>query len=71
MRLTAKLVPYSGVVGGGLQLIDESGRAVFIVNFIGTGFGISKAQSEALARRLETLINADGILAPEFPPGSP
>jgi hypothetical protein len=35
VRLTAKEVKHSNVVGGGLMLCDATGRARFIVNFIG------------------------------------
>lgn len=47
MKLTAKEVPYSSIVGGGLMLIDESGRAAFQVMFMGTTNGITKEQTAA------------------------
>jgi hypothetical protein len=40
MRLPAKQVPHSSIVGGGLTLCDRTGRARFIVNFMGTDAGI-------------------------------
>ena len=60
MNLTAKLTPYSSVVGGGLQIVDEKGRARFIVALMGTTDGISKEQNDELSKRL-----ADGFNAPQ------
>lgn len=51
MKLTAKEVPYSSIVGGGLMLTDESGRAAFQVMFMGTTNGITKEQTAALSRQ--------------------
>lgn len=66
MRLRTKIVPYSSIVGGGLQLLDEKGRAVFIVNFIGTAWGISKDQTASLSEQLSALIEAHGLFLPDF-----
>lgn len=65
MKLRAKKVPYSGIVGGGLMLTTEGGAAAFIVNFMGTTRGITREQSDALAEQIEALINAHGLFVPE------
>lgn len=56
MRLTAKLTPWSSVVGGGLHLVDEAGRVRFMVAIMGTTDGITKEQSAELSKLL-----ADGF----------
>jgi hypothetical protein len=67
MKLHATMIPYSGTVGGGLSLIDEDGRARFMVAIVGITKGISKEQTAAIS---SALINGipDGIEAPEAPP---
>lgn len=57
MKLTAKTVPYSSVVGGGLMLCDETGRARFIVNFMGATEGITKEETAALSRQFASFIS--------------
>lgn len=49
MKLHAKPIGYSSIVGGGLTLLDDAGRARFIVSFIGTTNGITKAETQALS----------------------
>ena len=61
MKLTSNSVPYSSVVGGGLSLLDENGRARFQVVLIGTTDGISKEQNDAISKRLHELINTHGL----------
>jgi len=65
MKLKANKVPYSGTVGGGLCLIDESGRARFMVAIYGTTEGITKEETVAIARALVDGIPAAGIDVPE------
>jgi hypothetical protein len=65
--LKSKLLPFSSVVGGGLTLVDENGCAHFIVNFMGTTNGISRAQSDALAKQLDALISRNILNVPDFP----
>lgn len=48
MKLTAKAVPYSSIVGGGLVFHDETGRARFIVSLRGTTEGITKAENDEI-----------------------
>jgi hypothetical protein len=56
MKLHATMIPYSGTVGGGLKLIDEDGRACFMVSIFslyGTGkSGITKEQTAAISSAL-------------------
>lgn len=52
MKLHATVIPYSGTVGGGLMLIDENGRACFIVSIIGTTKGITRDQTAAISKAL-------------------
>jgi hypothetical protein len=65
MKLTAQTVPYSSVVGGGLMLKDESGRAAFIVNFIGTTQGITKEETAALSKQFAEFIEQHGLQVPD------
>lgn len=60
MKLHAKRIPYSSIVGGGLTLIDDSGRHAFIVNFIGTTKGITKEETAALADQFAKWIEEHG-----------
>ena len=64
MKLKAKMVPCSGIVGGGLLLTSEAGSAAFMVNFIGATKGITKEQTEAMAKRVASLINEHGLECP-------
>lgn len=61
MKLKAKSIPYSGVVGGGLMLTNEDGSASFILNFIGTTKGISKEQTESMSKQIAVWINENGL----------
>ena len=61
MKLTARTTGYSSVVGGGLMLCDDNGRARFLVNFIGTFEGITKEESQAMSQRIGELINEHGL----------
>lgn len=61
MKLDARLIPYSSVVGGGVSLLDQSGRAKFQIMLIGTTDGITKEESDAIARRLAELVNQHGL----------
>lgn len=68
MRLTAKPVPHSGIVGGGLMLCDATGRARFIVNFMGTTEGIRKEETAALAEQFAHYVNNHDVIVPERSP---
>lgn len=65
MKLKATKVPFSSVVGGGLMLTDEKGRAAFIVNFMGTTAGITKEQASAMAEAFAKWVNENGLEVPE------
>ena len=64
MKLKAKMVPYSGVVGGGLLLTSEGGSAAFMLHFVGTTKGVTKEQTDAMATQLATWINERGLDCP-------
>lgn len=64
MQLRAKVVPYSSVVGSSVTLIDENGRARFMVLACGTTEGITKEESESLVGGISDLINNHGIYVP-------
>jgi hypothetical protein len=65
MKLRAKVVPYSSIVGGGVTLLDEKGAARFILSLRGTTQGIDRQQTEALTKQIADLINANGLRALE------
>ena len=50
MRLTAKVVPWSGVVGNGVLLMNERGRVVCQIAFINCC--LSREQQETPAQEL-------------------
>ena len=64
MKVDARILPYSGIVGGGVQLLDAQGRAQFQIALMGTTNGISKEQTHAIARRIAELINQHGLEVP-------
>lgn len=64
MKLKANVVPYSSVVGGGLSLLDENGRARYQIMFIGTTDGISKEVTGALSKQIGDYINKYGLEIP-------
>lgn len=64
MKLKALQTPYSSTVGG-LTLIDEAGRARFMVAIFGTTEGITKEETAAIGAALRSGIPADGIDVPE------
>lgn len=68
MKLTPKITPYSSVVGGGLMLCDEAGRARFIVTFLGTTDGITKTENDALAEQFAAWAVAHDLTVPEREP---
>lgn len=61
MRLVAKRVPYSSVVGGGVMLTDETGTARYQIMLIGTTQGIDKETTDQIADRIVELIQANGL----------
>jgi hypothetical protein len=65
MKLTANEIPFSGMFGGGLGLVDEAGAAKFMIVFMGTTDGISNDQRHELARQIGEMINARGLDVPE------
>lgn len=65
MRLTAKEVKHSSIVGGGLTLCDETGRARFIVNFMGTDAGIRAEETKALAEQFAHYVNNHDVVVPD------
>lgn len=65
LKLTAHLTQYSSIVGGGLQLRHKDGRAAFIVTFIGTTEGITKAENDALATQFKAWADQHGLSVPK------
>jgi hypothetical protein len=65
MKLKAKLVPYSSTVGGGLSLIDESGRVRFMVAIFGASHGITKEETTIISKALIAGLPPEGIEVPE------
>lgn len=65
MKLSASKVRHSSVVGGGLMLCDEKGRARFIVNFMGTTEGIRPEETKALSEQFADFIEKHGLDVPE------
>lgn len=65
MKLKAQAVPYSSVVGGGLTLVDENGRARFIIVAMGTTEGINKEENAAIFAVLRDAINKSGVEVPD------
>lgn len=65
MKLAVRKTPYSSIVGGGLMLTDESGRARFMVLFTGTTEGIEKNENDALAEQFAAFIEQHGLEVPE------
>lgn len=61
MKLKAEQTPYSSTVGGGLTLIDEVGRARFMVLICGTTQGITKEETAAIGAALASGIPTEGI----------
>lgn len=64
-KLDARLVPYSSVVGGGLQLLDANGRARFQIAIFGTVNGITKEETRIISARIAELINQHGLEVPK------
>ena len=67
VQLNVQEVPYSSTVGGGLMLTDATGRARFIVMFMGTTEGITKEENGALASQIAKLIREHGLTVPRRP----
>ena len=65
MRVSAKTIPWSGIVGGGVQLLDAHGRPLFMVAFIGAQKGITKEQSIALSEQFVFWVNNHDVFVPE------
>lgn len=65
MRLTAKPVKHSSVVGGGLMLCDPSGAVRFIVSFRGASEGITAEETEALASQFTHYVNKHDVVVPD------
>lgn len=65
MKLTARTVPYSSIVGGGVQLMNEQGHAAFQIALVGTTKGITFETTKAIADRLVELINEHGLEVPK------
>jgi len=70
MKLKAKRVPYSSVVGGGVMLTDTTGAPRYQIMLIGTTQGIDKTVTDQIGDRLVELINTHGLSAgkPDYDP---
>lgn len=64
MRLSAKITPYSGTAGGGLQLCGPDGRVRFMVMFCGITDGITKEETAALSEQFSHWINNHDVVVP-------
>lgn len=64
ISLTADIVPYSSIVGGGLMLKTMDGRAAFIINFMGTTAGVTEAETAALSNQFRWFIHNYGCYVP-------
>jgi hypothetical protein len=67
MKLTARIVPYSSVVGGGVMLLDEAGKAYLQLAVMGGRVGVTREEHEATAAALVELVNAEGLVIGETP----
>lgn len=65
MRLSAKQIRHSSIVGGGLTLYDENGAARFIVNFMGTTAGIRREETAALVEQFAHFVNNHDVIVPD------
>ena len=65
MKLRARTFPHSSIVGGGLTLLAEDGRAAFIVSFCGTTAGIRKEETEALSKQFAAWVEEHGLEVPD------
>lgn len=67
MRLRAKTVPYSSIVGGGLMLTDTiTGEARFIVTVRGVSGGITRRETEIISKALAIGFQGDdGVEVPD------
>jgi hypothetical protein len=65
MRLFAKPVPHSNIVGGGLMLCSSNGQAHFIVNFMGAAAGITPAETKALSEQFAHFVNNHDVVVPD------
>lgn len=52
MKLFATMLPYAGIAGGGLMLVDINGRSRFMVSIYGASKGITNEQTAAIAGEL-------------------
>lgn len=64
-KVSAKMTPYSSVVGSSLQLVNETGKPCFLIMFAGTTEGITKEESQAIADQLAWYINELGLEIPK------
>ena len=79
MKLTARPIPYSSIVGGGLVLVDENGKDRFIITVAGTINGINFDENAyicnqliaGIAAVLEPARRAHGLPAADRPPCVP
>jgi hypothetical protein len=63
VKLTAKVLPYSRTIGGGLMLFDEGGRPVCQISLVARS-AITEEQLVALARQLDRYIHQNGLELP-------
>lgn len=65
MKLMAKELAYSSIVGGGVMLLDTKGVVQFMIPIRGSTRGITREQSEAISAKLVTIINEAGLEVPD------
>lgn len=70
MKLTAKTIPFSSIVGGGIMLTEETGGGTGFrprgqIAFIGFVPTLNKEQQVNLAEDLAALINEHGLNLPD------
>lgn len=67
MKIRAQPISYSSIVGGGIMLLDDKGRACGQIAFIGGGSRITSEQDNAMSRQIAALINTHGLEIPDAP----
>lgn len=62
MKLTAQVVPYSSIVGGGVMLLDDKGKAFVQLIIAGGPPGYTAQDVKTISERLVARINENGGL---------
>jgi hypothetical protein len=65
MKVRIKPTAYSSIVGGGLTIYDESGRARFLMSLMGTTEGITREENNAIADAIVQAFDDKTIEVPD------